>query len=218
HPKIPEPAIDLPRPPIVTQPEAAQRKSKPSVIADASRGEIRGRVNGRDGKALEGALVFISQGLERFVFAAPEEEVTLENNGKAFVPRIAAIQTGQPLSARSANHELHTLLLTQPDRSWVMNVPLLASGQVRTVRFDEARGLVSVHCTVHRSREGEAHLAIVNHPFFTFSGVDARFVLQGVPTGNLVVSAFHPIAGEGSAPIRLGNGEKLEVSLSLGER
>lgn len=219
HPKIPEPTYEPPQPPaVVSQQVATRRNLKPTFIAEASRGEIHGRVIDRDGRGIQGALVFISDGLKDLIFAPPEEPMTLENNGKAFVPLIAAIQTGQPLSARSANHELHTLLLTQSDRSWVMNVPLLASGQSRTVRFDEARGLVAVHCTVHGSREGEAHLAILNHPFFAFSSVDGHFVLQRIPSGNLTISAFHPAQGESSAPVRLASGEKLNASLSFGER
>jgi len=219
HPKIPDPGREPPQQPaVVSQPLAARRNLKPTVIAEGSRGEIHGRVIDRDGRGIQGALVFISDGLKDLVFAPPEEPVTLENNGKAFVPPIAAVQTGQPLSARSANHELHTLLLTKSDRSWVMNVPLLASGQSRTIQFDDARGLVAVHCTVHGSREGEAHLAILDHPFFAFSGVDGHFVLQRIPSGNLTISAFHPAQGESSAAARLGSGEKLDASLSLGGR
>lgn len=181
-------------------------------------GEIAGRVVDPDGKPIQGALVFISDGLNHLVFAAPEEPVLLENNGRAFAPAVAAIQTGQPLSVRSLNHELHTLLLTKADRSWVMNVPLLASGQIRTLRFEDAKGLVAVHCTVHQSREGEARLAILNHPFFVFSGAGGGFALTGVPSGNLTVSGIHPAWGESSTAVRLASGGKMELTLSLGHR
>jgi hypothetical protein len=149
--------------------DATRRTLEPTLLSEASLGEIAGRVIDPDGKPVQGALVFISEGLNHLVFAAP-------------------------------------------------NVPLLASGQIRTLRFEEAKGLVTVHCTVHQSREGEARLAILNHPFFVISGADGGFALPGVPSGNLTVSGIHPAWGESSTAVRLTGGEKVGLALSLGHR
>jgi len=148
HPKIPDPGREPPQQPaVVSQPLAARRNLKPTVIAEGSRGEIHGRVIDRDGRGIQGALVFISDGLKDLVFAPPEEPVTLENNGKAFVPPIAAVQTGQPLSARSANHELHTLLLTKSDRSWgdECSAARLRAKPHHSIRRCERSGCRSLH-------------------------------------------------------------------------
>jgi hypothetical protein len=189
--------------------------SKPlSVIPEAMRVDVEGTVT-RGGAGVPGALVFVSGGLEDLVFEAPAAPFTLENNGSRFIPGLGAVQTGQVFAARSTNHQLHTLLMTKLDRSWVFNIPMLASGAERSLKFDEPKGLVSVHCTVHGKREGEAHLAILNHPFFTFTDQDGNFHIRRVPIAASTLSAFAPTLGENTSRLDLKRVPPPRVALSL---
>jgi hypothetical protein len=219
HPQATAPAKVPPKPaPSVDIRTEVKARPKPTILPEGSLGELDGRVIGVDGQAAQGALVFISEGLADLVFESSSQPVTLQNDGIRFSPSVAAIQTHQPLIVRSANHELHTLQMTKQDRSWVLNVPILASGEGRTLEFDEPKALVTVECKVHQAREGQAHLAILNHPFFAITDADGRFALKGVPGRALTLSAFDPIRGEGSASVRLGGGERFDVSLQLAPR
>ncbi len=219
HPQGSAPAEVLPQSePVADTKAKVKARAKPTILPEGSLGEIDGRITEVDGRAVRGALVFISDGLGDLVFESSARPVTLQNDGISFSPPVAAIQTGQPLVIRSANHELHTLQMIKQDRSWVLNVPILASGDARTLEFDEPKGLVSVECKVHQGREGQAHLAILNHPFFAFSDAEGRFVLKGVPGRALTVSAFDPSRGERSAAVQLKGGAKLRLVLQLTER
>ena len=79
------------------------------------------------------------------------------------------------------------------------------------LEFNEAKGIVNIECEVHQSRERPVHLAILSHPFHTFSDENGRFALPAVPKGSIIVSAFAPIHGERSMPLRLEEGESALV-------
>jgi hypothetical protein len=213
HPKPPTPpAVPAPREAATPRPVPVPKRR--SVIPESMRADIEGRVT-RGPAGVPGALVFVSSGLEELVFDPPPTPFTLENDGKRFIPGLGALQVGQTFVVRSTNRQLHTLLMTKPDRSWVFNIPMLASGSERSLKFDEPKGLVSLHCTVHGRREGDAHLAILNHPFFTFTEPDGNFRLRGVPVAALTITAFAPGSGETTNRLDLKTAEVARVALSL---
>jgi catechol 2,3-dioxygenase-like lactoylglutathione lyase family enzyme len=216
HPKPVSVSAEMPAPTEEPKvPVSAPDARPPSILPPGSLGEISGAVVNLAGKPVEGALVFVSAGLEGLVFEAPRRPVTLENDGTRFIPSLAVVQTGQPLVLRSANQELHTLLMMKRDRSWVFNVPMLGSGQERTVFLKEPKGLVHVQCTVHGKREAEAQLAILNHPFFATTGPDGSFKLSGVPSGTLTLSAVKNGEGEATSTLRLEGQARVSTRLSL---
>jgi hypothetical protein len=215
HPQRAAPAAQI-APPATPDGEARLRvRPKPTIFPEGSTADVRGQVIGADRQPVQGALVFVADGLDQFAFESPTQPVDFQNDGKRFSPPIAVVQVGQPLIVRSANQQLHTLQMMKRDRSWVLNVPLLASGQERTIEFDDAKGIVSVECKVHQARESQAHLAILNHPFHAFSDADGRFALRAVPKGTLTIAAFDPARGESSTSIRLDGQGKANLLLQL---
>lgn len=214
HPKPVPPAI--PAVPEAVPPRPRPAPKPRSVIPDSMRAEIEGRVT-HGAAGVPRALVFVSAGLEELAFDPPATPFTLENDGTRFVPALGAVQIGQSFVARSTDHQLHTLLMTKADRSWVFNIPMLASGIERSLTFDEPKGLVSVHCTVHGRREGDAHLAILSHPFFTFTDRDGNFRIAGVPVAASALTAFAPTWGESTTQLDLKKARLTRVALSLPE-
>jgi hypothetical protein len=81
-------------------------------------------------------------------------------------------------------------------------------------------GLLTVHCSVHQhtKTEATAHLAVLDHPFFGFTGADGRFRFNAVPAASLRVTAFHPELGKATQEARLEAGAAPELSLSLAKR
>jgi len=212
HPKPSPPAPSKAAEGVAMRPTSPPRP--PTVLPEAMRADIEGLVT-RAGSGISGVLVFVSSGLEGLAFAAPDAAFRLENDGTRFIPGLGAVQTGQAFVVRSANRELHTLLMTKPDRSWVFNIPMLAAGTDRSLKFDEPKGLVTLQCTVHGKREGEAHLAIINHPFFAFTDADGRFRIHGVPRIAESLTAYEPGGAEGTIRLSLRDLPLARVALSL---
>lgn len=190
----------------------------PSIINAAETGSLSGVVTDASGRPAEGALVFIASGLEKLVFAAPEEPLLLENNGTGISPRVAVARLRQPIQAKSTDGHLHTFIASR-DGTALFNTPLLPSGTWTSVGLRDA-GLLTVHCSVHQhaKTEAAAHLAVLDHPFYGFTGADGRFRFNAVPAASLRVTAFHPELGTVTQDARLEAGAAPELSLSLVKR
>ncbi|MBI1851434.1 MAG: hypothetical protein HYR85_13925 [Planctomycetes bacterium] len=189
----------------------------PTPIAPGSTGVLDGFVAAEDGAAVAGALVWVRDGLEQFVFAAPTEPVLLQNDGSGFTPRLAVVQAWQPLIARSTNSKLHTLQALAEDGSTLFNYPIFASGDSRQIVLHRAYGIVTLGCKVHAldRSEAKATLAVLAHPFFAITGVDGRCSIRGVPEGRLRVGAMHPDRGDAAADVTLTAGSTTELRLRL---
>jgi hypothetical protein len=201
-------------------PAATEPLPAPTPIAPEQTGTVTGVVVDGSGAKVGGALVFISEGLEGVVFAAPETAVELENDGTGIRPRLAAAQLYQPILARSADGHLHTLVALKAEEAQV-NVPLLRSGAKAPVRFREARGVMRLECRVHQRKEDgapaeeAAFLAVFGHPFFAITGADGRFSWSGVPAGALAVAAWDRGRGESRSEARLLPRASVDVTLAL---
>ncbi len=183
----------------------------PTSIAPESTGTVTGVVVDARGTPVAGALVFVSAGLERFVFAPPREPVVLENGGRGLRPELAVVMVGQKVLLRSADVALHTVVAESGGR-WRSNTPIPA-GRARPIRFKEAQGVVNLRCTVHPG-EQTARLVVLGHPFFAFTPSDGRFTFAKVPAAALRVSAL-TAGGESSATVKLRAGGSIEVRLTV---
>ena len=188
---------------------------KPTPIDSAQTATISGAVRDSHGAPSVGAMVFVQDGLDGFVFAPSERQLHIENDGRGFAPEISVAQAGQPILARSTDGHLHTLLLKAQTGNWVRNIPLLASGVPNSLPSSDMDGVFSLQCTVHGSREAGAWLGIFRHPFEALVGGNGRFELKGVPAVPVRVGAFRggTFAVSGNLQLQpLGN---TEVDLTL---
>jgi hypothetical protein len=185
----------------------------PTPIPEDQRGRVEGVVVAGTGAPVEGALVFVAAGLERYVFAAPERPLEIENDGNGIRPPVAAAVFGQPIFARSADGHLHTLVATKDDAT-LLNVPLLRSGAPSSVVFHEAHGVMELRCRVHQRTEAPALLGVFAHPYFAITGPDGRFAWSGVPAAALRVAARRSAeAGAREAP--LAPGARVDMRIEL---
>lgn len=191
--------------------ETAERPA-PSEIADARRGAIEGWVRDRDQRPIPGVLVYVSRGLERYVFDSPESAVEVTDDGREFTPRVAVSQERQPLIFRSVDRQLHTVLATTESGATAFNHPLLAGGAAAEFVPSRAYGWLRLGCTIHRGRE-QGSLLILGHPFFAWTGADGAFRLEHVPAGALELVARRPDGAVIKSELALERRSKMRVTL-----
>jgi len=160
----------------------------PSQLPGARR-DVQGRVVNGEGQGVEGAWVFVSEGLEGLVFEPVSSPLMFNNNGSGFGKGLFLVQAYQDLQFRSADGQLHTAALEMEGRS-IMNIPVLAAGQPRTVRLTVPQDELHVRCRVHREQGHTPTLKVIAHPFFVRSGADGTFTLHDVPEQATAVGAL----------------------------
>jgi hypothetical protein len=213
------PPPDRPLDPLArrTPTPAAARPAEPtavpavSTIPAASRGDVTGTVRGVDGSPLASAVVYVTSGLERFVFAT-EADVPLALTARGLTPDPLVVGTGGSAVIRSGDGRLHTVHAWVGAGDELFNVPLLPSGAERRVRFGKA-GAGGIRCDVHPDEA--ARLLVVAGAFATRTGADGRFRLTGVPAGTIRIAVLGE-TGPGSArDVAVTAGPPVDGSIDL---
>jgi hypothetical protein len=195
-------------------PEAAPAPPEPTPIDPARTGRIEGVVTDAGGAPRAGVLVAVTGGLEAFVFARRPEGVALRHDGESLQPPAVVVQIGEPLTLFGDTDVLHTAAGMDGDGREVFHVPLVP-GSARTLSFDRALGPVTVRCKVDGRAEHATALAIVDNPFAAWTGGDGRFRFEGVPAGELELTAFGPAGSRLREPVRLQAGTIESLTLQL---
>lgn len=168
----------------------------PTPLGGRVLGILEGVVEDAQGRAVPGAMVWVSEGLEGLVFAPPAEELVLEHRGDGFEPGFALVQAWQGLRLRSLDRELHTVVLREQRGRQLTNFPLIASGELELM-FARTRGPLELSCSVHGVAEPPTTLLVSGTPFQGRADSSGRFRFEGVPGEALVLCAFGPGRGAG---------------------
>jgi len=153
------------------------------VAAEAT-GTVSGTVRDGAGQPVSGALVWIQEGLEAYVFPPPAGPAVLVNRGAGFEPRFEIVRAFQPLSLRSGDDELHTAVFSDRRGKRLANYPVIP-GEERSLMFDRGLGWIHVRCSAHGEAEPGCDLLVLASAFVTRTDAGGAFSFQGVPAGSL---------------------------------
>jgi hypothetical protein len=163
---------------VLMVPATKSAPKTPTPLDEATLGTI-------EGTASPGGLVYVSTGLEGFVFAPPPTNALLVHDGKGFSPSTLVVLVGQRLEVRSSDKKLHTFLAAETGGRQLLSAPLVAMSE-RTIVFTEPTAPLTVHCAVHAG-EASAQLLVLSHPFFALASAEGTFHFARVPAGKLRV-------------------------------
>jgi plastocyanin len=141
-----------------------------------------------DGK-LQNVFVYVKSGLPADAnFEIPATEVTLDQKGCLYVPRVLGIQAGQSLkvvNSDQTNHNIHPVPKT--NREW--NESQLKGQAPIIKKFAKAETQIPVKCNMHSWML--AHINVMAHPFYAVSAADGSFAIKGLPPGEYELEAWH---------------------------
>ncbi len=156
-------------------------------------------VLGKDG-GVANVFVYVKTGLEGKKFEVPTEPVVLDQKGCLFVPRIVAVQAGQPLAVRNSDPVQHNVHPSpKNNREWNEG---MSPGSADIVhKFARQEMMIKVKCNVHPWMR--SWLAVMEHPYFAITGLDGTFELKNVPPGDYTVAVWQEKLGELTQPAQL---------------
>jgi plastocyanin len=153
----------------------------------------------KEGK-LQNVFVFVKSGLPQATFETPTNELTLDQKGCKYVPRVLGIQAGQPLkivNSDQTTHNIHTLPRVNREFDGSQQ-----AGQGPIIRkFSKPEAIFPVKCNQHSWMR--AHIAVLSHPFFAVSDSNGAFTIKGLPPGEYEIEAWHERYGAKTLKIKV---------------
>jgi plastocyanin len=162
----------------------------------ARAGSVEVLVQTPAGAALADAAVLVEPlaGTPRPHARAPAAHAAIEQRGREFIPWLTVVQTGT--SVDFPNNDTirhHVYSFSEPKR---FEIKLYAGKPGQPIVFDKP-GQVDIGCNIHDWME--AHVLIVETPWFARTGADGRATVTGVPAGRYRVRLWHPL--QKAAPV-----------------
>jgi len=116
--------------------------------------------------------------------------VVLDQKGCIYTPQILAIQTGQKLLVRNSDNCIHNVHCTpKVPGNEEHNDGQMAGAADLTYTVAKPEMFITFKCDVHPWMR--AWVCVFDHPYFSVSGKDGKFVIKNVPPGKYTVAADH---------------------------
>lgn len=155
-----------------------------------------------DNGNLANVFVYVKEGVSGS-YPAPSEPVLLDQNGCTYIPHVAGIQTGQKLVIRNSDATLHNVhALPEKNPEFNQGQPFQNMELEKT--FDTPEVMVRFKCDVHPWMG--AYMGVVDHPFYSVTGTDGSFSIEGLPAGDYVVETWHETLGSKTQNVTVGDG------------
>jgi plastocyanin len=140
---------------------------------------------------LGNVLIYLKEGVNGS-FPAPTEPVILDQKGCKYTPHVFGIMVGQPLQIVNSDPTLHNIHAI-PKTNSEFNTGQPIQGMKFDHTFTAKEVMVPFKCDVHGWMN--AHVAVLDHPFFAVSAKGGKFEIKGVPPGKYTIEAWHEKLG-----------------------
>ncbi|MDG1363705.1 MAG: PQQ-binding-like beta-propeller repeat protein [Akkermansiaceae bacterium] len=136
-------------------------------------------------------------------YKPPIKPAILDQKGSIFTPRVQAVRVGQELMMKNGDPFIHNVRsLSRKNRQFNIAQPQGSPDRKKT--FDQAEGPIILKCDFHRWME--AHLWVMDHPFYAVANTEGEFEILDLPPGDYEISAWHEKLGEQSQKITVRKG------------
>jgi len=164
------------------------------------------------GGTLQNVFVYVKDGLGNRVFAAPATPVVLDQHNCQYRPHVFGIQVGQPLEILNSDATLHNIH-AHPEANQEFNRGQAIQGMRDRAVFSTMEVMVPFKCDVHNWMN--AHVGVVDHPFFSVTGADGTFRLTGLPPGTYTIEAVHEKLGRQTQSVTIGAKETKDLAFTF---
>jgi hypothetical protein len=161
---------------------------------------------------LQHVFVYVKQGLEGRAFPTPTKAAVLDQQGCLYRPHVLGLQVNQPLEIVNSDPTLHNVNC-KPTKSKPFNIAQPVKGMKTTKTFAASEIMVKCACNVHPWMA--TYLGVVEHPFFSVSGEEGSFSLEGLPAGQYTIEAWHEKCGTQTQTVSVKDGETKDVQFAF---
>ena len=149
-------------------------------------GTIKGKISVRGVRSPENVLIYIEKAPGEF--PPPKEPAAMDQKKLVFTPTVLPIVKGTTVRFLNSDPILHNVFWPAGKGYSKRNLGTWGKGAAKTFKFD-VEGAVVLLCNVHP--EMEAHVVVLQNPFFAVVGKDGTYEIKGVPPGDYTVKTWY---------------------------
>jgi plastocyanin len=147
-----------------------------------------GTVVVNDNDSLRNVFIYVKQGLPDKQWPVPDQPVVIDQNGCQYAPHVMGVMVGQQFKVKNSDkllHNVHSLPKVNSSFNRAMPATVTEADYV----FDKPEFMFKIKCDVHPWMG--AWVAVMEHPFFSVSGEDGTYTIEGLPDGTYTIEAWH---------------------------
>lgn len=157
-----------------------------------------------EGQTMANVFVQISGGLPDKEWPVTEEPAVLTQEGCIYKPHVLVVQAGQKLDILNPDgilHNVHTF--STVNQAFNLAMPKFKTKITKV--FDKPEEMFVFKCDLHPWMS--AYCVVVDHPFFTVTGKDGKFKIDGLEPGTYEISATYERLGTLKASVTVADGD-----------
>ncbi len=164
-----------------------------------------------DNATLRNVFVFVNGGLEGLSFVPPSPPVRIDQRGCLYQSHVLGVMARQPILIVNDDPTLHNIH-AQPRINREFNVGQPNQGQQTTRTFTQPEVMIHVKCDVHTRMS--MYIGVLDHPYFSVTGDDGSFRIDGLPPGTIVIEDCHEVFGIQTQSVTIAYQENKEVDFT----
>jgi plastocyanin len=183
------------------------------AVTKTATGTVKGTIDvtaGGTAKANKSGVVVY---LENVPGTPPKgKTATIRQREKQFDPPLTIVVRGTTVDFPNEDKIFHNVFsVSRPAR---FDLGLYKSGTQKSVEMKRA-GVVDVYCNIHP--EMVAKVKVLDNAFYTITGADGAFSIEGVPEGEYPIVAWLATGDEVKGTVKIEAGKTAQVKLSVAE-
>jgi hypothetical protein len=160
---------------------------------------------------VKNAFVFLRRGAPKQNYPMPEKPAVLNQQGCMFQPRVQGVRVGQRLLVGNADPVTHNVR-SFPILNQAFNFGQPSGTDPRERTFDQAEREIEIQCDVHPWMH--AYIFVMDHPYFSVSGDDGAYAIDGLPPGEYALESWHEKLGKQRQTVMASGSSPVEVSFT----
>lgn len=194
----------------VPAPKTVQLGADPNCVSMHPGGLKASDIEVGKENGLKDVLVYVSSSVVGS-FKPPSEQVTIDQQGCWYRPRMVAVMAGQQLVVKNSDHTVHNFR-TESKTNPTINLVQPQPGQLEKV-LSRPESPFAVKCDIHPWMKGT--LAVFSHPYFAVTNDNGEYRIPKLPPGQYTLTAYHPKAGTGTQKVTVDSSGKATLNLTI---
>ena len=165
------------------------------------------------GQTMANIFVRVKKGLPSGkTYPVPTKPVVVSQKGCQYNPHVIGVMAGQGINFMNPDGILHNVHAF-PKINRPFNLAMPPAIKEKEKKFRKSETMFPVKCDVHPWMQ--SWVGVMDHPFFSVTGKDGKYKIDGLDAGTYEIEAWHEKLGTMTQSITLGASDQKSLNFAF---